>query len=119
MKEFEEFKEAGRRAKYIPMVSITKEGNFNLNKAFIEKHVNKPNCYVILFYDKKNQIIAFKILDKYKENSYKIRFLHTWTATISGRAFLKYNEVPYSKTHSYKAIYDNKIGMILINLKKP
>jgi len=96
--KFEEFTQVGRKASHIPMVSITKDGNLNLNKAFME---------------------ALKLSNEKKPNSYRVRaYREGKLASVTAIAFLKHHGISFGKSpQPFKAVWNDENEMVIIDLK--
>ncbi len=101
--KFREFKDVGRRPVDIPKISITRAGRINFNKKFYEENWKYiEGDYVVFHYDPENTVIGLEFVLELRSNTYPVRELPSGNgATVSAKAFLKHNEIPFDKTRSY------------------
>ena len=122
--KFEEFKESGSRSGDFPIVTITRSGNFNFNKRFMEEFWTYiEGGYLIFHYDKENRVIGLEMALEWKPNSYPMRLYPSRkTCTVSARAFLKFYSIPFDKARSYKITrregLEDENDFYIIDLKK-
>jgi len=116
--KFEEFTQVGRKASHIPMVSITKDGNLNLNKAFMEAYARNLK-YAVLFYDKSSRVIGLKLSNEKKPNSYRVRaYREGKLASVTAIAFLKHHGISYGKfPQPFEAVWNDENELVIIDLK--
>jgi len=123
--KFREFKDVGRRQVDIPKITITRAGRINFNKKFYEENWRYiDGDYVIFHYDPENTVIGLEFVIEFRSNTYPVRELPSGNgATVSAKAFLKHNEIPFDKTRSYKIeryeLEDkNKLQFFVVDLKQ-
>jgi hypothetical protein len=118
MSNFEKFTHRKSRSFGKPMITITKDGNININSVTMEKYV-KDNNFAVLYYDKNNYLIGVKFSDKEKPESYKIRkSRNDRLGYLTGIAFLKYYNINHDKTFAYTVEWNEQEKMIVIDLKE-
>lgn len=111
---FEKFIMTGRS--YKPKASIRANGQIGLNLGAIEKFKLDKYKYAILFFDKENKQIGIKLTNNEEEGICKLQVRKS-NAAISGKAFLDYYSIDYSKTKKHEAVWDEKEKMIIVAIK--
>lgn len=111
---FEKFTKTGQRFK--PKVSIWSRGQIGISQGALERFKLHDYNYVILFYDRDNKIIGFKFTNEESEDGAIKLSVRNTGGVISGRAFLEYYGIDYSKTKQYDMIYDEGNELYVISL---
>lgn len=118
MGKFEKFSSKQLQPRGGPAITVTKAGIINFNLATMMKHV-KDNTHATLFYNKEDSLIGIKFSTKKEWGSYKIiKYRDNKFGTISGTAFLKNYNIPYSETTGYSAEWDEQDEMLIVDLKE-
>lgn len=101
-----------------PSITITKNGAINFNAGLMHKYIKSRN-YLILHYDKLDKRIGFEFIMEKLPKAFKIRKAKNNNfATIAGRSFLKYYDIPYHVTSKFLVVRDKETKFLVINLKK-
>ncbi len=111
---FEKFTQTGRS--YKPKISIRSNGQIGLNQGAIERFKLNEYKYAILFFDGESDRIGIKLTNTEEEGICKLQVRKS-NAAISGKAFLDYYSIDYSKTTRYEAVWDEKEKMIVVTIK--
>jgi len=107
---FERFIQTGKS--YKPKISIRANGQIGLNQGSIEKFKLNKYKYAVLFFDRETKRIGIKPTNTEEEGICKLQIRKS-NAAISGKAFLDYYSIDYSKTKRYEAVWDEKEKMII------
>jgi hypothetical protein len=111
---FEKFIMTGRS--YRPKISIRTNGQIGFNLGAIKKFSLNKYKYAILFFDRENKQIGIKLTNTEEEGTCKLQVRKS-NAAISGKAFLDYYSIDYSKTTRYEAVWNEKEKMIIATVK--
>lgn len=111
---FEKFVMTGRS--YKPKISIRANGQIGLNQGAIERFNLNKYKYAVLFFDKDSERIGIRLTNTEEEGICKLQVRQS-NAAISGKAFLDYYEIDYSKTNRYDSVWDEKEKMIIVSIK--
>jgi len=117
------FTELGRRVTAEPAVTITKGGNLNFNKGFMD-NLGKGMRYVVLYYDESKKVIGLELSKEKLDFAYVIRIYRDGKlGVVTSIAFLKHHKIPHDipnkPSSSYRAIWNEENQMVLIDLNKP
>jgi len=114
---FERFTAGGRS--FRPRVSIRKNGQIGLSQGAVQQFKLSDFPYVVLFYDKDQELIGIKpTRDPEEPGAYKLNHKGS-SATISGLAFLDYFGIDYSRSQRYEARWDEEHQMVVVDLRAP
>lgn len=120
---FERFTLAGKR--YSPQVSIRSNGAIGISQGAIHQAGMSANedWYVVLHYDKSQKALGIQpTLDSAESGAIKLSIKEAQSkdgapgglsAFVSAKSFLNYYRIPYSKTQSYEASWDQEHKMII------
>lgn len=112
---FEKFTSSG--LSYKPKVSIRSSGQIGFNYAAIKKFRISDHTYVVAYCDRENKRIGFRFTnDENEEGIYRLQNREK-SSSFSGKSFLDYYEIQYSKTQRYDAGWDDKDSILVIDLK--
>jgi len=101
-----------------PSITITKNGAINFNAGVMHKYIKSRN-YLILHYDKLDKRVGFEFIMEKSPKAFRIRKAKNNNfATIAGRSFLKYYDIPYNVTSKFLVKRDKETKFLVINLKK-
>jgi hypothetical protein len=112
----EVFRGKGSTKPSAPRVTIQAKGVFGMNLACYEA-LGRPEAIEFL-YNPTEQVIGFRKADPKDAHSYLVKSTGTGggTFTVSGKAFLKYYEIPFGKSVRYMA--EAVEGILVIDLKR-
>jgi hypothetical protein len=113
---FEKFTQTGQRFK--PKISIWEGGQIGFNQGAM-KRFNLDNFqYAVLYFDREKNRIGIKFMNDEKEEG-SIKFNHRKTGgVISGKAFLDFYGIDYSKTRkNLDVVFDKENELYVINLE--
>ena len=126
--KLEKFTKVG--GSFSPTVSVRKDGSLGLSQGALNRFdLQAGDWYVVLYYDKNVRVIgiqptkesategAIKIIKR--KSISKTSGKESLTASIAGRAFFNYYDIPLDKSRSYSAKWDEEQQMILVNLAEP
>jgi len=101
-----------------PAIAVRLNGSMSINRHAVDDFNLREKRFAVLFHDKKEGIIAIKLLDDDSDPSaVRISKEKNRTYVISCQAFLKHCEIPYSAgSKIYRAGWDEKRGMILVKI---
>ena len=117
MMGFIEFKGFGRRS-LTPTITITRNGVFNLNRAFMETFSDRGK-FVVLLWNKDKESIGLRFSKEKKPGSYKVRAISGERfGVIAPLSFLKFIGYKQNKSRRFKATLDEENGLVVIGLKK-
>ncbi len=88
---FERFTSTGGRFNYT--ISLNRSGGFSFNSGFYKKHELKNFSYVILFFDRKINAVAFSFVKKQAKESLKISHTKNATAYVRSNSFVSAYEI--------------------------
>jgi hypothetical protein len=113
---FEKFTQTGQRFK--PKISIWEGGQIGFTQGAIKRFNLDYFNYAILFYDRERKKIGIKFTNEEKEEGV-IKFNHRKTGgVISGKAFLDFYGIDYSKTiKNLDLLFDDENELYVINLE--
>ena len=97
---------------FLPKASIRKPGQIGLNQGSIERYKFKDGEYVLLGYDRDNNMIAIRRLDKVEKGAKKV-IVKAKNGAISAKSFFDYFEIPYDKTDAYE-LHEGKENGVLV-----
>ena len=115
---FEMFEEKG--GKYTqPKVSISRAGQFSMNGACMERYFKNINFnFALLYYDKDSEMIGIKAIDKATDNAFKLTTSSSRSSgSISGKSFLAYYEIDFSKKRRLIPTWNDEEKMLLIKVE--
>jgi len=113
---FERFTARGKS--FIPKVSIWKRGQIGLSQGAVERFKLNEYKYVVLHYDKDNQLIGLKFTNDEKEEGIAKLNVKANGAIFSAKAFLDFYDIDYQDTKQYNIKYDEENGFYVFDLKK-
>lgn len=96
-------------------VTISKSGQITLNVACARSHFVDVS-YVNLLFDREQRRIAIKPTTADDSNACKLATSKAGSASLSGRGFLSFCDVPYEQTTAYPAAWDESLGAIVVAL---
>ena len=109
----EYFRKEGKS--FLPKASIRKPGQIGLNQGSIERYKFKDGEYVLLGYDRDNNMIAIRRLDKAEKGAKKV-VVKANNGAISAKSFFDYFDIPYNKTDAYELHEDKEKGLLVFYL---
>ena len=117
------FEESSKRLGLSPKATITKYGNINLNRKFMDEYWPVIKGRQIVFHhDPDNRVIGLQVVAKPTPSSYPVRDLGGGRGlVVTARAFLKHSDIPYAKSTSYDIkLYDTRdsLPFFYIDLKQ-
>jgi hypothetical protein len=114
---FERFTQAGRA--FRPKASIRSTGQIGFSHGCVERYALEKTPYAVLFYDSDARKVGIKpTTEKNEEGALRLS-VRSGNGSISARSFFDYYSIEYSKTRSFDVVYDEQIGMLIINLSQP
>jgi len=120
---FEKFEFLGGR--FEPKVSLRSNGAIGLSQgALVRFNLLNSEWHAELYYDKVEKVIAIKPIATAGSSTTKIVVKtlfskdgrKSYSSFLSGKSFLEYYEIPFAKTRSYSAEWDEELKMILVKL---
>jgi len=112
---FEKFTQTGQR--FNPKVSIWKKGGqISFNQGAIDRFQLKNYQKAVLYFDREGRRIGIYFTNDEKEPGiikFKIR---KTGGVISGKSFLEFYGIDYSKTKTYDVVFDQENKLYVINL---
>jgi len=111
---FERFTQIGQSFK--PKISIwANGGQIGFNQGSMKRYRLEKYQYAIIFFDKENKRVGIKFTNDENEEG-AIKF-NPQRGVISGKAFLDYYSIDYSKTKNYDVVFDQENDLYIINLE--
>lgn len=108
---FEKFVEGGKAFK--PKISIRKNGQIGFNQAAVNKFKLGNYKYAVLYYDSERQMVGIKFTDdKNEEGAHKMQ-IRAGSGAVSGKSFLDFCGITYSKTMRYDLKRDEQEEMLV------
>ena len=114
---FELFTKKSMRSHSEPRISISKQGQLHLNVASLEAHFGEVQ-FVQLLFEPETRQVAVRPADAKEEHVYKLCRNKHKAAYVSGQAFLKSHRVPFQKTASYAASWNEEVGALVFETVK-
>ena len=114
---FELFTKKSKRSQTEPRISISKQGQLHLNVASLDAHFAEVQFAQLLF-DPETRQIAVRPADAKEEHVYKLCRNKQKRPTSLAQAFLKSHRVPFQKTASYAASWDEEVGALVFDTVK-
>ncbi len=113
---FVKFTQTGQR--FRPKISIWEGGQIGFNQGAMKRFGLDNFQYAILFFDQEKNRIGIKFTNEDKEEGI-IKFNHRKTGgVISGKAFLDFYGIDYSKTiKNLDLVFDTENELYVINLE--
>jgi len=116
MGEFERFTQTGHR--FNPKVSIWKKGGqISFNQGAMDRFQLKNYRNAILHFDREGKRIGIYLTNEEKEPGIMKFKIRKTGGVISGKAFLEYYSIDYSKTKTYDVVFDQENNFYIINLE--
>ena len=114
---FEKFTKQGRS--FRPKISIRKRGQIGFNNGSINKFNLKEKEFVILYINKSENKLAFRFTNNAEEEGSTKLVKRNNNYFVSGKSFLDFYSIPYDKTISMDATWDetNQIAIIQLESK--
>jgi hypothetical protein len=113
---FEKFTKQGKS--FNPKISIRMRGQIGFNAGAVNRFKLEENGFVVMFYSKEQNKIAFKFTkDSNEEGAIRI-VPKKGNFYYSGKTFLDYYGIPYSKTRSYNVEWDENGKVAIIDLNE-
>jgi len=100
------FTEEGRS--YTPKASIRKQGQIGLNQGTITRYNIRDGQFVLLGYDKDEELIAIRFVDDKQKGAKKVT-VRNGNASIGAKNFLDYFGISYDETKSYNVEHKNDL----------
>lgn len=111
---FEKFTKAGKS--FNPKISIRQRGQIGFNAGAVNRFKLDENIYVVMYYSREQQKIAFRFTDNEKEEGAIKIVDKPSNYYFSGKTFLDYYEIPYEKTRSYDVEWDGEKRIAIVSL---
>jgi len=117
---FEKFVQKNYRIIKNARASISSWGIISLNKAAIQEFLKTGQKYCNLFFDEKRRRIGIQPISEPEKDSFKISLNEAGNyAVITANSFLRfYGILPKEDAFIYEAIWDEDVGMIIIDAGK-
>lgn len=112
---FEFFEEDGRG--FEPKASIRKQGQIGLNQGAIKRYSFENNQFVLLAYDKVNNVIGIKKVVESAKGAKRV-VIRNNNCSIAAKAFFDYFEIPYKDTDSFDMFEDKENKIICFKIAK-
>ncbi len=112
---FERFTLGGRA--FRPKASIRATGQIGLSAGCVTRFSLENTPYAVLFFDRESRKIGIKPTDNPEEERVLKLAVRAGSGTVSARSFLDYYRTDYTKTRNFDAQFDEREGLIIIELK--
>ena len=113
---FEKFTKQGKS--FNPKISIRLRGQIGFNTGAVNRFNLMKNQYVVMFYSKEQNKIAFRFSDNPDEDGAHKIVNKTSNYYFSGKIFMDYYGLPYNRTKSYDVEWDEDSKIAIIDLSK-
>jgi hypothetical protein len=101
-----------------PKVTIWRRGQIAISQGGVDKFDVKQFEFAVLFYDRETKKIGIKLTnDSNEDGAIKINKKMRSGVSISGKSFLTYYEIDFSKTIKYDVNDDKENQLLVINIK--
>jgi hypothetical protein len=111
---FEKFTKQGKS--FNPKISIRMRGQIGFNAGAVNRFKLEEFGYVVMFYSKEQNKIAFKFTKNIGEEGVIKIVPKKGNFYYSGKTFLDYYGIPYDKTRPYDVEWDEENKVAIIDL---